>query len=265
MKKLILPFFLVLATAAGFTSCGDDDEEEKHAKITMTIDGSEVKSGEAVTLAKTTVDSLSNETDVITLKVNSDYEISGLQVFVNNKWEKNVDIVTTDTISFNRFYKENTPSKEKEIKFTGVIGEYTVKVKTSVSTETLKFKVRDTNKNSEYTGAYRTLSNKQIIIYDASAKSHEKTILGVTFVNDMKNSNSCYLNGNIIEITEKDYLAYNKGLMRDFASEAENLKEWKTKWGIKVPAYFIYKNSDKYYLMKIISVNGDIMIAEIQY
>lgn len=265
MKKLILPFFLVLATAAGFTSCGDDDEEEKHAKITMTIDGSEVKSGEAVTLAKTTVDVKNTGADVITLNIESDCDINALQVYVNNKWEKDVDVVTTDTIAYNSINKEKTPSLTKQISFTGVMGEYTVKVKTKVSNETLKFKVKNDEDETEYIGNSRYLSNKQLIIFDASGDTHKKSILGATFVVD-KSSNTKYLAGNMCEINEADFVKYSTDYSKSEFSGVANKSNYSTKYNINtVPGYFIYKNKENNYLMKIVSIDGNIMIAEIQY
>lgn len=263
MKKYLLPLFLLLSATVGVTSCSDDDD--KSASISIAINGKAVENNGVYKLAKTTVNPKIQESELINLSLNSDCDITSVQISVSNKWEDNVDVVSNDTISHNKFHKEKNPSQIKTISFAGVIGTYTVKIQTTNGAVNYKFSVKDQDDNAEYIGNGRYLCNKQLVIFDATGDTHSKTILGETFIVD-KSANTKYLNGNMCEITEEKYNEYSSDYGKgDFESVAEKCT-WSKKYNMNtIPGYFVYKNSDKYYLMKVISIDGNIMIAEVQY
>ncbi|MBP5457937.1 MAG: hypothetical protein J6Y37_15720 [Paludibacteraceae bacterium] len=267
MKKRFL--FSTLAvlfsmSCAVFTSCGDDDDDDS-VEITYSINGEKTEKDGKVNLEKAENGLKGN--DIITLAITADAPINSIQVSVTNEWENNVDVVTIDTVILNDQNKV-AESNIQEVSFVGVLGKYSVKVNTSKGGDSFSFTTQCKNKDAKtyYNSATRSLCNKQLIVFDANNdKKESKKTLDMTYkVNETDGIR--YFTGKVKEIEEEDYNDYSTFTVRAFGEEGEEMENFSDRRDIKeCPRYFVYKDGDKYYLIKVISIVNNVLTAEVQY
>lgn len=264
MKKRFLFSTLAAFFALGcsvFTSCSDDDDDDDGANVTISINGSDVADKGAVLLAKSTT-SMKTSGDTVSLNITSNKEFSGVELIVNNKFAKDVIIVDVDGKAYNGKGTE-APATTKSIKFIGVLGSYTLRA----AGKTVSFSLKNEKEKADYEGNSRNLSNKQTVIYDATGAEFSEEIFGMKYVNNTVDEVK-YLNGKMSTITEEEYTTASTDLSKEEfgdMGEAEGRVFSEKKNISSTPAFFIYNNGDKFYLVKVVSINGDILTAEVQY
>lgn len=271
MKKYLLPLFLMLATAIGFTSCSDDDDE-KSASVAISLNGEAVENNAEVELAKGTVldaEGTAGEDDIITLNIQStdSKNIKNVQVTVNNSWESNVAVTDIYGSVLNDKFVYLTPSTEKTIRFVGVYGEYTVKITTESGSKTYKFTAVPEDGNLAYDKSdNRYLSNKQTIVFDSENSEYANKIINLTYAVTTKAGKAVKNFGNAklytIDAAEYANLQGSKGSFYISAGK----KSFDTIGDLTDDTeYLIYQNGKTYYLMHIVSIEDNILTAEIQY
>ncbi|MBO4806819.1 MAG: hypothetical protein J5554_12355 [Paludibacteraceae bacterium] len=267
MKKRFL--FSTLAvlfsmSCAVFTSCGDDDDDDS-VEITYSINGEKVEDDAKVNLEKAENGLKGN--DIITLAITSSAAINSIQINVTNEWENKVDVVTIDSVLLGANNKLSE-SNMQEVSFVGVLGKYSVKVNTTEGSESFSFTTQCKNKDAKtyYNSATRSLCNKQLIVFDANndKKESAKTLNMTYKVNDTDGIR--YFTGKVKEIEEEQYQDYSTFTVRAFGEEGEEMENFSDRRDIKeCPRFFVYKDGDKYYLIKVISIKNNVLTAEVQY
>ncbi len=262
MNKFLLPLFVLLAAAIGFTSCSKDDDDSP--VISISLNGNAVENGGKFVLAKPTAGAGNADDELVNLSIISDKEIKSIQISVKNDWEDNVAVCDVNGKCYNDKY--TTSGTEKKVSFSGVIGEYTVKVVADGGSKTYKFNLTDKDGKTAYFGTMRNLCNVQTIIWDSKKETATNKVLNTVFKADSEaNTNS--FDGNVCQITETEYKEFSTdGSIKDFGTSAEKMTFNKGRNISNVPTYLVYKkDSDHYYLMLVESIEGSVLTAKVQY
>lgn len=264
MKKYLLPLFLLLAATVNLNSCKDDDDPAPSANISISLNGQAIDNNSSINLTKAAANELGSDTIVLSLL--SDCDINTVKITVENNWEDHVDVIDINKKVYNGKVVESAGTLTKIIKFIGVIGKYNVNINTVNGNVSYSFSVNSgkvTDYNENINGA---LSNKQLVIFDATGVNYAQNILGGEYVYDDVNE-SQYFKGNLSKISEEDFERYSSATTRSaFTKKGSEVETWATQYNVKeTPSFFIYNNGNNYYLMKIIEINKNILKAEIQY
>lgn len=266
MEKKFKFASLLLAAATiipCFTSCGSDDDDNDPT-ISVTINGSAIENGGKVLLEKGTVALSEKGSNTINLGITSDSEIKRVELYVSNSYEKEIAVVDGKGVIYNSKKDNGTGAKTQAVSFVGVYGEYLIKVVSNDGSTSYKFNLVDNKDRADYKNANRVLSNKQTIVFDASGKTADSKIFGQVYDNN-EEKNMKTLKGKFAYIDESKYSDYSSDyFLTDFYSEVGENK-FIDERQIDVPSYYVVKNGDFYYLMKVVKMEGDILTAEIQY
>lgn len=268
MKKTLLSLLSVLSILSLTTlaSCGSDDDDSTPDMSAETINDVELKSGSTYELEKGTANSISgNDTVKLSFACKTE-KIKRVEISVSNDYETNVSVVDTAGVCYNDKNSNTTESTSKIIKFIGVYGKYTVKVVTANGSKSYNFTLAPTKENADnYDTADRSRSNKQIIYFDNSQKQYTNTVIGLTYTCISGKNYKGFEKANISTISEDDYNLLSKKIQSAFSSSAKNLSYF-TEVNLTIDSpYLVYKNGSKYYLIHLLSIDGNILKAEVQY
>lgn len=263
MKKILIPLFVLLGTVITFNSCSDDDDDENSATVSTTINGQELKDGSTYTLASGTVSTDETGSDTVTLVINSDKGIKTINATLNNDFEEDVTVIDAKGNILNENNEISGNPTKDTIKFIGVYGTYTVKISTTDGSKTIKFTLGAEGSNAVYDDATRALCNTQTIEFDGNGKVANKKIIGVTYTYS-SSSNTKQINNvcNITEDTYNTYLAKTSTALGQLGKSSSFVNNYSLDTSVQ---YFVVKSSSIYYLMKVTSVDSNLLKAEINY
>ena len=268
MKKTLLSLLSVLSILSLTTlaSCGSDDDDSTPDMSAETINDVELKSGSTYELGKGTI--VPSETGSDTVKLNltcKTEKIKRVEISVSNDYEDKVSVSDILGVCHNDKYAETSEPTSKIIRFIGVYGEYTVKVVTSNGSKSYKFTLTNKSGNQTYKSGTRMLCNKQIIYFDASGTQYSASALGLTYKVNNDEDTKNFSVKKIAKIEKSKFDEISGYMLTDFNSEAAKSTFVNLNLSMDNP-YLIYQySSTKYYLIHLLSIDGNILKAEVQY
>lgn len=272
-----MPFFLLGALSVGFTSCGDDDDDNNtpvatFAKIAYSVNGEE--NPNKVTLKRGTVnknEGTVGEDDILKFKFESldGSRIKKIQILVNNKFEINTPAVDELGNVYNDKFVYENPSTEKTVTLAGVYAKYTIKLTTELGTsKTITVDVENESGNKSYSDNVRFMSNKQTVILDANNKEYSNKFNKLTYyvkeAGGVTKMNFGFAElFNISETKYEDWTAGEHSQFKVDASELGFIKDLDI--NDNNVNYLVYRDGAVYYLIHILKRDKNVIKFEIQY
>jgi len=271
---------IIALCAVSFSACSsDDDNDEKEPEtiaptISFSVNNNKYNNNDTVfALDKASVSATNTGKEEVALYFSvtkGTNDIKSVSIKYSNNFVNGLYVTDTCGQSWNGIEK-GAKSTNGSFVFKGVYAKYTICVVDSKdSTTNASFILSGTD--YKYSSTARGLSNKQTIKIDSKGTTCAKTQLGLSYTAETETAKGKFsTTGKMLKITESQYNEYQGTTAQAFMGDAESetYKEENKTINGTAPFYYLYEykvgNYIQHYLLKVVSLEGDIATIEVQY